>query len=110
MGTRINYEIMREDGLGPACILFSNWAGAGEDPELIFRSLAEKHAGLPTMLLIALLGYAGRFKLPAFVLDTMPGDRERVLRLTYHYDSLVSQGVATIRTFEPDGVTLIEEG
>lgn len=90
MGTRINYEILMDDCAGPAAILYSNSHHPDFDCEAIFRQKAATEPG-PTALVRALLAltytaHGGhREGDPVFWIDTAPGDRERVLCISYAY-------------------------
>lgn len=85
MGTRINYELIGEQGKAPSVVLFSKSRHEKEDPEALFRALVQKCSG-PRQLTEALLEqrYAADFDGhkagdPIFHIDFYPEDRERIL-------------------------------
>lgn len=89
MGTRINYEIIGDDGLA-ICILFSDGIYPPDiDAERIFLN-AVKITTSPTdliemLLRIRYLALTSQQSADArmFLIDTSPGDRERVIRVHY---------------------------
>lgn len=102
MGTRVNYEI----GSKPSVILYSNSHHHTEWPEDVFRELLREHAHSQTDLVRALLN--ARYRAPCgthrvddpmFVIDLEPGDREKVLRVTFDYNDQTY--AATLTEFDP---------
>lgn len=102
MGTRVNYEVLGEDGTQPAVIFFSNSHHDSEDPQKVFAKLVKKMAGVRALVAAVLaVNYqtsnrGHRAGDPMFSIDLYPGDREFVVKAVYRENGapLISTEVA----------------
>lgn len=124
MGTRVNYEIVNEEGT-PAVVLYANNSHPGVDPDRMFveaiRDCATLSTGLAGLLAARYPSAEGNHRAgqPVFTLDTEQGDREYVIRaqaeqifegapqVTYFTRDDLD---GTVRTIDPETFELVGSG